>query len=618
MKGLVPAVLALLLLTPSSPLAQDAADKPVQSDLREEVTVTLVQVDALAMDGKGRTVSDLNKEDFELKLGGEPLEISTLDLTCPVGSAADPLPVSRERGAPAPMAPGTKRRVVFAFDYYFLQHTMRTELLEASAAMLRMSKTPEEEVMIVALAWGVRVEQRFTDNLDLLLEALERMEHDASLYAFDYSLGASGQTYFDDMTSLMDVLAGYEGSKALVLFSQAGRIGSAPRDLWYNDVAMHAAAARTSIYPAHPDLLMSSGGDSYSLVRFANQTGGRMPFFTGDLSVPYRRAQRDLSCRYTVGAYLDEEKSRKQRSISLAVRKEGVELRHPELMKTFSEAERKKRATRAAFLDPGPYETPLVRLWAFPARPATSKQWDTLVTLHFPMPVGEGGGEVDVQAQLERNGQLADKYRRRFRVDRPAGGGEARPVTIIGDSKLKEGVHRLTAVLSRPAGAEIVSAESQFRVPAVPTDQLIVSGPLLARVVPGGLLLRADAKDRPKDTELDEILGEDATFEPLIVHRIGADEGLLLYWNACVQGSLRLSGDAVVNRSFRSEAGEVIHALEPVPLELKSLGKNLACHDMLETIPEGTLVPGEYELDVMVTDANGDPISRGGAPLLVR
>ena len=30
-----------------------------------------------------------------------------------------------------------------------------------------------------------------------------------------------------------------------------------------------------------------------------------MPFFTNDLSVPYRQAQRDMSCRYTVGAYLD-------------------------------------------------------------------------------------------------------------------------------------------------------------------------------------------------------------------------------------------------------------------------------------------------------------------------
>jgi VWFA-related protein len=609
------ALLALLLASPAA-LAQDSTDEPVESDLREEVTVTLVQVDALAVDRKGQTVPGLTREDFELKLGGERLEISTLDLTCPIGEAADPLPVSRERGVPPPLAPGTKRRVVFVFDYYFMQYTMRTELLEAAAAMLRMAKTPEEEVMIVALAWGVRVEQRFTSNLDLLLQALQRMEHDASLYAFDYSLGASGQTYFDDMSSLMDVLAGYEGSKAVVLFSQAGRIGSATRDLWYNDVAMHAAAARTSIYPAHPDLLMRSGGDSYSLVRFANQTGGRMPFFTGDLSIPYRRAQRDLSCRYTVGAYLDEEKSRKQRAISLTVKKEGVELRHPELMKTFSDEERKARATRAAFIDPAPYETPLVRLRTFPAHPATGKRWDTLVTLHFPVPPEVG--EVEVQARLERDGEKADTYRSRFPVDPPAAEGEARPVTLMGDSKLKEGVHELTVVLSRPEGPEIVSASALFRVPAVPTDQLVVNGPLLARVVPGGLLLRADPGDRPGDTRLDEVLGEEATFEPLVVHRIGADEELLVYWNACVQGKLRLTGEAVVHRRFRTEAGEAAHELDPVPLELVSLGKKLSCHDELERLPAGTLPAGEYELVVVVTYANGDLISQSSAPLLVR
>ena len=39
----------------------------------------------------------------------------------------------------------------------------------------------------------------------------------------------------------------------------------------------------------NPDLLlMNSGGGSDSLVRLANQTGGRMPFFTNDVSVPYR------------------------------------------------------------------------------------------------------------------------------------------------------------------------------------------------------------------------------------------------------------------------------------------------------------------------------------------
>jgi VWFA-related protein len=618
MRALLPVCLAALLLTAPAPRAQDSSGEPVESDLREEVTVTLVQVDALAMDKKGQTVSDLSREDFELRLGGKRLEIGTFDLTCPIGEAADPLPVSRERGVPPPMAPGTRRRVVFAFDYYFMQHTMRTELLEAASAMLRMSKTAEEEVMIVALAWGARVEQRFTSNLDLLLQTLQRMEHDASLYAFDYSLGATGKSYFDDMTALMDVLAGYEGSKAVVLFSQAGRIGSATRDLWYNDVAMHAAAARTAIYPAHPDLLMRSGGDSYSLVRFANQTGGRMPFFTGDLSIPYRRAQRDLSCRYTVGAYLDEGESRKQRAISLSVKKQGVELRHPELMRTYSDEERKQRATRAAFIDPGPYETPLVRLQAFPAHPATAKRWDTLVTLHFPMPVGEGGGEVDVKAQLQRDGEKADKYERRFRVDPPEGGGETRPVTLIGDSKLQEGVHKLAVVLSRPEGPEIVSAEARFRVPAVPSDQLVVRGPLLARVVPGGLLLRADPEDRPKDTKLDEILGEDAAFEPLVVHRIGADEELLVYWNACVQGKLRLTGEAVVNRRFRTETGEVAHTLEPIPLELESLGKKLSCHDELEKLPVGTLAPGEYELDVVVTYGNGDLIAQSSAPLLVR
>ena len=41
------------------------------------------------------------------------------------------------------------------------------------------------------------------------------------------------------------------------------------------------------------------------------------------------------------------------------------------------------------------------------------------------------------------------------------------------------------------------------------------------------------------------------------LHRIGPDEELIVYWNACVQGKLRLTWGAVFNRRFRTEAGEV-------------------------------------------------------------
>jgi VWFA-related protein len=619
MKKFVPVLVFLsLLATPAALLAQDSSAKPKDSGVQEGVKVTLIQVDAVVMNKAGQTVPDLTKGDFELSIGDDVLEVSTLDVFCPIGATDDPLPI-KSKNAPAMIGPGVKRKIVLAFDYYFLERTVRAPMLEAAARMIDSFKPDEEEVMIVALAWGVRVEQRFTSDKRQLLATLQRMEHDKTLWAFQFTTGTTGKEYMTDLMTLMDVLEGHDGAKAVVLFSQVKSARASMSDLWYNQVAMHAAASRSVFYPADPDLLLSSGRGSDALVRLANQSGGRMPYFTNDLSVPYRWAQRDLSCRYTLGAYLDNEQGKQRRKIRLSLKKPDMQLRHPEMIKLFTDEEKKELRERAAFIDPGPYEHPLVRAFAFPAYPSSATKWETLLSVSFPMPVADGPSDVNVQAMIFRDGaKTGKKYENQFRVDPPEGGGDTRPVTIVGDAQLKDGPHALNVVLSRPDGGEIVSAEVGFNVPQVLTDVLILRGPLLARVVPGGMLFQADPKNQSDDTRLERLIGSDGTFEPLLVHEINASEELLSYWNACVQGALHLTGDAEIKRRFTNEAGEIAHELPPIPLKLDSLGKALSCQDELEKLPANTLAPGEYKYDVTITYTNGDLISANRVPLLVR
>lgn len=619
MKKFVPVLIFLsLLAAPAALLAQDAPSEPKDSGVKEDVTVTLIQVDTMVMNKKGQTVPDLTKDDFELRIGDQVLDVDTMDVFCPIGATDDPLPI-KGKAMPEMIGPGVKRKIVMAFDYYFLDHTIRAPMLEAAASMIDAFKPDEEEVMIVALAWGVRVEQRFTSDKRQLLATLQRMEHDKTLWAFEYTTGTTSKEYFSDLVTLMDVLEGHDGAKAVVLFSQVQSVRSSLSDLWYNDVAMHAAASRSVFYPADPDLLMASGHGSDTLVRLANQSGGRLPYFTNDLSVPYRWAQRDLSCRYTLGAYLDAEQGKKKNNIHVTVKKPDTQLRHPEMIKFFTDAELKEMRQKAAFVDPGPYEHPLVRAFAFPAYPSSSTKWDTLLSVTFPMPVADGPSEVNVQARMFRDGGKVGKtYKNQFQVDPPEGGGDTRPVTVVGDAQLKDGPHSMTVVLSRPDGEEIVSAEARFNVPQVLTDLLILRGPLLARVVPGGMLVQADPKNQTDDTRVERLLGPDSTFEPLLVHEIKASEELLSYWNACVQGTVRLTGDAVINRRFMTEDGELAHELDPIPLDLKSQDKKLSCQDELEKLPANTLAPGEYEYDVTITYTNGDLISSSRVPLLVR
>jgi len=141
--------------------------------------------------------------------------------------------------------------------------------------------------MIAALTYDLRVEQRFTKDTDELLETLERMDHDRTLFAAN--LGhVSGEQYLDGLATLMDLLETHDGPKAVVMFSAA----SARADVkvaHFENVAQRAAAARTVIYPAYARWLATatprhgmqwredSAGGARILSVLALGTGGRAP-----------------------------------------------------------------------------------------------------------------------------------------------------------------------------------------------------------------------------------------------------------------------------------------------------------------------------------------------------
>ncbi|RKZ13036.1 hypothetical protein DRQ53_13935, partial [bacterium] len=123
-----------------------------------------VLVETLAMDVERRTVADLTQEEFQLTIGGKPMPLESFELFCPVGAAADPAMHKKDDPAPPPIAPGSPRKIVLAVDYNSLLPSDRLVVLDAIESMLRMSMTSGEEIMLVALAGGVRVEQRFTND----------------------------------------------------------------------------------------------------------------------------------------------------------------------------------------------------------------------------------------------------------------------------------------------------------------------------------------------------------------------------------------------------------------------------------------------------------------------
>jgi len=596
--------------------AQQPSRTPVHKGLEEEVQVTLVQIEALVVDKEGRTVPDLTKGDFSMTIAGVPVVVSSVDLMCPIGAAADPAPLKATESRPRTLiAPGMKRRVVFAFDYSYLDSATRSQVLDAAEWMLRMSKTDEEEVMIVALTSQVRIEQKFTKRLVSLIATLSRMKHDVTLWAQDFPVGTRARGYFGNISTMMDVLGSYDGPKAVILFSQASDVGASKRDLYYDDVAAHAVAGRASIYPAKPDRLNAVGpGDT--MVRLANKTGGRMHFVGDDLSVPYRRAQRDLACRYTVAAYVDSTESRAPQSLSVKMRRPGLFIRTSEMIQLFTEDAKQQARARAAYVDPGPYERPLVRAFAFSAVPAGVNTWDTLFAVSFPAPAD--AAEVDVRAVIRGASASVGEYVKRIHVDPASEHAAARTVTVLGNTKLSDGQYDVTVVLTDPTGSEIVTAQTNFVVPQVVQDQLMLRGPILGRAASIEQFLRANAKPRPVNARRGKLLSPQSGFEPLMVQEIDTKDALSFYWSACVSGRTPLEEDVMVARTLVDGTGEVVKAFDPVPLKLDSRGHDISCMDLLETLPGGTLASGDYHLDVTVTSANGDFVARGTSPLNVR
>jgi VWFA-related protein len=600
------AVLVLLLAVSVS-----GGQEPV---IEERVEVRLVYVETVVTDSKGNTVPDLSQDDFLLSVGGQNHEIEVFDANCKGGALAEPEKNEKDTWRDPVAGPQVPRRIVLVFDYEHLPNVDRSSVLDYARYMLAKGKTPGEQVMIVALANGVRVEQRFTSDPRRLDETLQRMKYDLTLWALDFGGGVSGRTYFDQLATLMDVLDQYDGPKGVVMFSEwMGR--SNTDDLWFFDVAHHAAAARAAIYPVFSAGLQTGvpAGGPPGLARLANESGGRLTFRTNDLSLGYARAQRDMSCRYGIGFYIDEGVSRPQR-VSVRVTRSGLQTRSPEQVKFFTDKERLENRLRAAIVDPGNFENPYVRSHAYAAGPASKKAWDTLLALHFRMKVDPEGSELDVVATLDEGVTKVAQMRERFHIKATAD-GSPQPVTVYGVRKLDPGIHTLTIVVNK-AGSEIPqTTRLEFAIPNVPDDDVILRGPILAKALRSGVLIRTKEASAEARAALRDLIGDDGSFQPLLIHQIEPSDTLLAGWKACSLKKKAGEG-AVAERRVVNKQGEVVHTLEPVTLELT--GKKVRCQEKLDAISGEDLGPGEYRVEVTVKSASGKILASGLAPLRVR
>lgn len=576
-------------------VAQDDPAEPQDLGTSEEVEVNLAMIETLVLDGKGNPVQGLTKEDFELTIDGVAHDIDVLDVNCP----AEGQPTARERLGLPPLP----RRFVFVIDYYHLGYAERGETVGRTAALLFQGMQPQDEIMIVALANGLRIEQGFTRDKNEIMTTIERMYHDASLFAGQFD-PLTNRAFFDGMKGLMAVLAGYEGPKAMILFSNWNG-PSDQEDIWMIETAQRATFSRTVIYPQYAAGLQagSPAGTSPVLARLANESGGRMPMIAlNDLSGAWKTARHDLACRYAVGFYLEPDETYKSSRIAVYVRKDGNhEVRFPEIFKMWPADQIRQAKIAAAFMDPVNYADADVRMSAWPLSPAGTKKWDTLAVLTYPVDASRDVREVGIT--MARGTTKVETFNRTVTVP-AAKDGEAIPrtVTIYGDAPLKPGDYSMTVVLSKPDSDKLRTTRMAFTVPEVPADTIVLNGPIMAHVNDGGV--RVQVGDDKKG--LDDVISE-GSFEPLLVHRVERGETVIALTSICGVGKLGDTSALTIHRQLFDAEGKVVEALDPIPLMLEPKGKKgkAVCHELRESYVVDDLAAGNYFYSISVQGGDG-------------
>ena len=236
--------------------AADVDDKPLDLGTTEKTAVRLILMDVVVVDRQGNTVAGLGLDDFEATYRGNLARIDTLDVDCEAGSLADPRAIGmKAKREPLPI-PENGRRTVLLFDYMHLSMLSRENSLKQAERTIREMHTDQDEIMVAALTGGLRIEHPFSSDRDSLLDAVDRMRHDVSLWNGNFShVNESG--FVLAMKGLMSALGTVPGRKSLVMFSSMQDV---PLDFEFQEIAAMAANSRCSIYPIDSRGMFSDAG----------------------------------------------------------------------------------------------------------------------------------------------------------------------------------------------------------------------------------------------------------------------------------------------------------------------------------------------------------------------
>ena len=391
------AVVAATLGAAQAPAQNPPAQPPPQAPASQQPPVfrggtNSVRVDATVVDKRGNPVTDLTKEDFEIREDGALQSVDTLKMIQATGEAPDDdtsLPIRSPEHAAVEAARDDLRVFVIFWDEYHIGQFIPA--IRAREALMSFVQTAFGATDLVALMDQLTPTDaiRFTRDRHDLADQVHKLQgrfgvyvpprsgvEEAQLYQMRDVERLRSQVTATALESTISFLGQIkEGRKAIVFVSQTiGRLGSTPGDTyqWLGEAVRLANANNTTIYTFDPRGLDMNIRTSDVLQSLAENTGGRQ--FSGNVPATQLRAVvKEASAFYLLGYRSDKNPADgKFHKISVHVKRPGVEVK-----------------ARTGYYAPSLTEMDTARKKAAAAEapPEISKALSTLVDApHLPVP----------------------------------------------------------------------------------------------------------------------------------------------------------------------------------------------------------------------------------------
>jgi VWFA-related protein len=331
-------------------------------------TVSLVEIDVQVTNRDGKPVKGLKQEQFSVTEDGKPQKISTFEyndieqvetagktdeapITVPLGTVASPEEIKA--------VVRDHRMIVMFFDLTSLQAEDLLRSTRAAQKYLQEQMTPADLVAVVAFGNTLKVVANFTNDRELLKQAVDALVpgHEAALSQLaDAASAADGEPAVSEDTgaaftaddtefnifntdrklaaveALCEVLEGIPGKKSIIQFTsgitQTGEenrseLIAATNSANRSNVSIYSVDSRglLTATPGGDASVGASGGTAMfsgatvifqsqsrqdsrdTLATLAGDTGGRSFFDVGDFGKIFQSVQNDTSGYYLVGYY---------------------------------------------------------------------------------------------------------------------------------------------------------------------------------------------------------------------------------------------------------------------------------------------------------------------------